>query len=97
MKAKKTWMSAYWRGREEGFRIGYQSAIVNGRKFRKQLINDLRSAFAAYRRSEGCSCCRDVENHKKHTERIAKLLGVPMYADGSGYDFGKFLKDETAA
>ncbi len=50
----------------------------------------LREAVANYMSTEGCSCCRDNEGHKQNTEALAKLLKVPKYSDGSGYDFGKF-------
>ena len=53
-------------------------------------VNEIRQAIADYMYSEGCSCCRDVDVHKEHTARIAKLLNVPMYKDKSGYDFSKF-------
>lgn len=50
----------------------------------------LRTAVADYMRSEGCSCCEDEVAHAKHKEALAKLLRVPKYKDGSGYDFSKF-------
>ena len=56
------------------------------RIFRK----NLRTAIADYMRSEGCSCCRDTEAHKQHTETLAKILGVPKYKDGSGYNFSQY-------
>lgn len=56
----------------------------------EELRGELRSAMADYRYSEGCSCCRDIDAHKINTERIAKLLDVPQYSDGSGYDFSQF-------
>lgn len=56
----------------------------------KEFKKLMREAVANYRLSEGCSCCRDVEAHKKHTEALAKLLNVPKYSDGSGYDFSKY-------
>lgn len=56
------------------------------REFKKQV----RQAVADYMRSEGCSCCRNVSAHKENEKRLAKLLNVPGYPDGSGYDFGKF-------
>ena len=52
--------------------------------------NALRQAVADYMRSEGCSCCRDVADHEQHAARLAALLKVPRYKDGSGYDFGRF-------
>ena len=51
---------------------------------------DVRRAIADYMQSEGCSCCSDSEGHREHEEVLAKLLDVPVYDDGSGYDFGKF-------
>jgi hypothetical protein len=49
----------------------------------------IREAIADYMSSEGCSCC-EARSHKEHKERIAKLLNVKRYSDGSGYDFTKF-------
>lgn len=53
-------------------------------------LKQLREAIANYMYSEGCSCCRDISDHEKHTEVLAKILKVPMYEDKSGYDFSKF-------
>jgi hypothetical protein len=50
----------------------------------------IRTAIADYMQSEGCSCCRDSAAHEKHTKVLAKLLRVPKYKDGSGYDFSKY-------
>lgn len=50
----------------------------------------LRRAVADYMASEGCSCCRNVEAHQEHKARLGKLLRVQKYADGSGYDFGRY-------
>lgn len=52
--------------------------------------NALRQAVADYMRSEGCSCCRNIAAHAENERRLAKLLRVPKYDDGSGYDFGRF-------
>lgn len=57
---------------------------------RDQLRVDVRQAVADYMWSEGCSCCQNVEAHEEHTKRLAELLDVPMYGDGSGYDFHRF-------
>jgi methionine aminopeptidase len=53
-------------------------------------IAEIRRAVADYMSSEGCSCCRDMEAHVKHAAALGKLLQVPEYEDGSGYDFRKF-------
>ena len=55
-----------------------------------KLLKTIRQAVADYMLSEGCSCCRSIDAHKEHEARLAKLLRVPKYKDGSGYDFGKF-------
>lgn len=54
-------------------------------------IQQVRQAVADYMHSEGCSCCQDVNKHKEHKAQLARLLHVPKYADGSGYDFSKFV------
>ena len=51
---------------------------------------NLRQAIADYMWSEGCGCCGNPDGHKKASARLAKLLKVPKYKDGSGYDFGKY-------
>ena len=58
----------------------------------KEFKKQMRQAVANYMQSEGCSCCRNIEDHKQHTEDLAKLLRVPKYSDGSGYDFSKYRK-----
>ena len=54
-------------------------------------ISNIRKALADYMYSEGCSCCRNEEPHNEAAERLAKLLHVPKYKDGSGFDFYKFI------
>lgn len=51
---------------------------------------EIRRALADYMQSEGCSCCRDDEAHKKHKQHLAYLLEVPPYEDNSGWNFDKF-------
>lgn len=53
----------------------------------KNLRKELRKALGEYIESEGCSCCENIEDHKEAAEKLAKLLNVPKYKDGSGYDF----------
>lgn len=55
------------------------------RKFRQQM----RTALADYMYSEGCSCCQGSD-HDEHKAVLGKLLNVPRYSDGSGYDFSKY-------
>lgn len=54
--------------------------------------SEIRVAVAKYMRSEGCSCCRNIEVHKENEKKLAELLDVEMYDDGSGYDFSKYSK-----
>jgi len=58
---------------------------------RGSLLSEIRQAVAAYMWSEGCSCCRS-DNHDENGERIAVLLGVKKYDDGSGYDWESVRK-----
>ncbi len=51
----------------------------------------VRQAIADYMRYEGCSCCRNQEKQDEAKARLAGLLNVPKYDDGSGYDFYQFL------
>ena len=53
-------------------------------------LKELRQAVADYMQSEGCSCCRNLEEHDKHKARLAKLLKVPLYSDKSGFNFNRF-------
>lgn len=56
----------------------------------KKFKKEIRTAIANYMSSEGCSCCRDIDGHDKHSEIIAKMLSVNKYKDGLGYDFTKY-------
>lgn len=53
----------------------------------RELIREIRRALADYIVSEGCSCCQDTPTHNEAANRLAKLLRVPKYADGSGFNF----------
>jgi hypothetical protein len=55
-----------------------------------KLRAELRRAVADYIGSEGCDCCEGPDHRGAHLDRLAKLLDVPPYADGSGWDFGQF-------
>ena len=75
-----------------------KSKIRNGEKQKRSpsplerlvSVYEVRNAIADYMQTEGCSCCQDINGHKKQTERLAKMLGVPKYGDGSGYNFYKY-------
>lgn len=53
-------------------------------------IREIRRALADYMHAEGCSCCRNVEAHEEAASRLAKLLRIPRYDDGDGFNFAKF-------
>ena len=53
-------------------------------------IKAIRNAIANYMRSEGCSCCRDIDKHEENKKQLAELLDVEMYDDESGYDFHQY-------
>lgn len=50
----------------------------------------LRTAIAELIATEGCGCCSDYDKHEAAKAKLGRLLDVPMYSDGSGYDFNKF-------
>jgi len=58
----------------------------------EQFKTEVRTAFAEYRRSEGCMCCQDKERHEEAENRLGKLLDIPRYADDSGYNFTQFTE-----
>lgn len=37
--------------------------------------------------ASGCSCCRDDAEWYRTSGELAKLLDVPAFDDGSGFDF----------
>ena len=53
-------------------------------------LAELRRAVADYVVSEGCGCCQDYELHYGAEKTLARLLRIPKYKDGSGYNFFKF-------
>lgn len=53
-------------------------------------LEQIRQAFADYRRAEGCSCCRDQEKHKAAEIRLGQLLNAEPYNDLSGYNWAKY-------
>lgn len=61
----------------------------------KVSIRTVRRILADYMQSEGCSCCRNDEPHEKAEAKLAKLLGVPKYSDGSGFNFNRFATTPT--
>lgn len=63
-------------------------------KAAKKELNALRkrarNLIADYMRAEGCGCCANDIAQNEAEVKLAKLLKVPKYPDGSGYNFGKF-------
>lgn len=50
-------------------------------------LQEVKKAFSDYVKSEGCSCCCDIDAHNEASIRIGELLGFEKYEDGSGYNF----------
>jgi len=69
------------------FEIGL--VLEQAKKMEDDNKREIRTAVANYISSEGCSCC-EGDNHEKHQKKLAKLLDVPKYEDGSGYNFSLF-------
>lgn len=59
-----------------------------------QKLQTIRTALADYMRFEGCGCCGDRDKRAEAEKVLAGLLEVPMYEDGSGYQFFLFGSDE---
>lgn len=53
-------------------------------------IKEIRELVANLLSASGCSCCRDDKGWYGNIKKLAKILKVPKYKDGSGYDFYKF-------
>lgn len=66
---------------------------IGGGEVRLKELMRLRQAVADYMASEGCGCCRSEDRHDEAKERLANLLGVPAYSDGSGFDFAQFTTE----
>lgn len=61
----------------------------------KKFQLEVRTAFADYASAQGCDCCRNVEGQEEALKILAKLLQIPKFKDGSGYDYWRFAtKDE---
>lgn len=58
-------------------------------------IKEIRREVAYLIGASGCSCCRDDAAWYGAQERLAKMLRVPKYDDGSGYDFAKFRNEKN--
>lgn len=57
------------------------------------VLEQIRQAFADYRRAEGCSCCRDNDAYKEAEKRLAELLKPMPYDDGSGFDWWQYCTE----
>lgn len=67
-----------------------KSANSSGVRRRETKMEKIRRFFADYRYSEGCSCCRDQDAHDVALDELAKLLHIPQFSDGSGWDTTSF-------
>jgi hypothetical protein len=60
---------------------------------KKPTIAEIRRAVADYMAAAGCGCCADHQAKTAAEAKLGKLLRVPKYADGSGYDFYHFRRE----
>lgn len=68
----------------------YPESVRRAIEQMQHIVHEIREAVADYMQTEGCACCRDIDGHKANARKLAKLLDVPMYSDGSGYNFAQF-------
>ena len=50
----------------------------------------IRNLIADYMQSEGCLFAEIPKDGSDSRKKLAELLDVPKYGDGSGYNFNKF-------
>lgn len=50
-------------------------------------LKKIRVQLSRYIKTEGCSCCQNVEPHRKAQDTLGELLVFKQYDDKSGYDF----------
>ena len=60
---------------------------------RLQLTKQVREAFVMFWKAQGCSCCEDTDASDKYGSRLAELLNIPLYDDGSGVDYYSVCKE----
>jgi hypothetical protein len=76
--------------------LASRKSILTRQLEEKNTRTHIRQAFADYMASEGCSCCRREEEHSNALVRLAKLLRMRKYKDGSGIDYNLYTtKDES--
>lgn len=56
-------------------------------KKRRATVAQIREAVANFLAEEGCSCCRG-RDYDERKAKLAELLDVQAFTDGSGHDFG---------
>lgn len=57
---------------------------------KSEFIAEVRTAFADYVSSEGCGCCRNTSKHDDAMQKLASLLEIEPYDDGSGINTYKY-------
>lgn len=74
--------------------INYDVAYPALLKKYNDLKREARRLVCDYTRFEGCSCCRDIENHERVQDELGRLLDIPRFDDDSGVDFNKYRSKE---
>ena len=91
---RNAYMPDYYNNKQIMFQIHAIEEMLNDARVDGEITKTIRKAVADYMQSEGCSCCSNIEEHGKAKKKLAKLLNVPKYDDGSGYNFNKFATNK---
>jgi uncharacterized protein YhaN len=63
---------------------------VNENYYLEEFKKLVRELIVNYMRSEGCSCCQDLEEHAKNKKELGELLDCGKYDDEDNYNFYQY-------
>ena len=63
---------------------------VNENYYLEEFKKLVRELIANYMRSEGCSCCQDIEEHADVKRRLGELLDCGKYDGEDNYNFYQY-------
>jgi len=64
---------------------------VNENYYLEEFKKEVRELIANYMRSEGCTCCQDLEEHTDVKRRLGELLDCGKYNDEDEYNFYQYV------
>ena len=73
--------------------VDYKQKYFQLDEYHDKQIEEIKTAFSRYVRTEGCSCCEDIDGHKAAAKELGELLKFPKFDDGE-YDFYKQTESE---